>query len=148
MGYWNMPEATQEALEGGWLHSGDAGTMDDEDYLYIQDRIKDMVVSGGENIYPREIENTLFEHSAVADAAVIGIPSEQWGESLLAFITLKPGETANGDDIVEFCRGKLAGYKIPRQVEFIDVIPRNASGKVLKKDLREPYWKDENRRIG
>ena len=122
--------------------------MDDDDYLYIQDRIKDMVVSGGENIYPREIENLLFEHPAVADAAVIGIPSEQWGESLLAFITLKPGESAVSDDIIEFCRSKLAGYKIPRQVEFIDVIPRNASGKVLKKDLREPYWENVERRVG
>ena len=148
MGYWNMPEATAQAIKDGWLHSGDAGKIDEDGYLYIQDRIKDMVVSGGENIYPREIENVLFEHSAIADVAVIGIPSEQWGESLLAFVVQKPGESTTADDVIEFCRQKLAGYKIPRQIEFIDELPRNASGKVLKKDLREPYWVGMERRIG
>lgn len=147
-GYWNLPEATAEALKDGWFYCGDAGRMDDDGYLYIQDRIKDMIVSGGENVYPREVENVLFEHQAVADAAVIGIPSEQWGEAVLAFIVVKPGESVSTEEIIEFCREKLAGYKIPRQVEFTEVLPRNASGKVLKKDLREPYWAGVDRRVG
>lgn len=148
MGYWNQPEATEKALKGGWMHTGDAAYMDEEGFIYIQDRIKDMIVSGGENIYPAEIESALFEHPAVADAAVIGIPSEQWGESVLAFLLLKPGETVTTDELIDFCRPRLAGFKIPRKFEFLDEIPRNASGKVLKKDLREPYWEGVDRRVG
>jgi len=148
MGYWNLPEATTKSLVDGWMHTGDAAYMDDEGFIYIQDRIKDMVVSGGENIYPSEVERTLFEHEAVADAAVIGVPSERWGEELLAFLQLKPGAAVTTEEIVDFCRGRLAGYKIPRRIEVIDEIPRNASGKVLKKDLREPYWKGIERRVG
>ena len=146
-GYWNLPEATEKALKGGWMHTGDAAYMDDEGFIYIQDRIKDMIVSGGENVYPAEIESALFEHPAVADAAVIGVPSEQWGEAILAFLVLKPGESVTSDDLVEFCRSSLAGFKVPRQFEFIEEIPRNASGKVLKKDLREPYWEGVERRV-
>jgi|TARA_B100000315_G_scaffold259073_1_gene313490 acyl-CoA synthetase (AMP-forming)/AMP-acid ligase II len=147
MGYWNLPEETEKALKGGWMHTGDAAYMDDEGFIYIQDRIKDMIVSGGENIYPKEVEDALFEHPAVADAAVIGIPSEQWGEAVLAFITLKQGEQVTPDEFIEFCRPLLAGYKIPRQIEFIDQIPRNVTGKILKKDLREPYWRGVERRV-
>ena len=106
-----------------------------------------MIVSGGENIYPKEVEDALFEHPAVADAAVIGIPSEQWGEAVLAFITLKQGEQVTADEFIEFCRPLLAGYKIPRKIEFIDQIPRNVTGKILKKDLREPYWQGIERRV-
>jgi acyl-CoA synthetase (AMP-forming)/AMP-acid ligase II len=135
MGYWNLPEATEKSLKDGWMHTGDAAYMDDEGFIYIQDRIKDMIVSGGENIYPTEIENALFEHDAVADAAVIGIPSEQWGESVLAFLVLKDGQTVTPED------------KIPRRIEFLDAIPRNASGKILKKDLREPFWEGVERRV-
>jgi len=113
----------------------------------IQDRIKDMIVSGGENIYPAEIENALFEHDAVADAAVIGIPSEQWGESVMAFLVLKPDHQVSEEEIIEFCRPRLAGFKIPRHIEFLDEVPRNASGKVLKKDLREPFWVGIDRRV-
>lgn len=148
MGYWNLPEATEKALQNGWMHTGDAAYMDDEGFIYIQDRIKDMIVSGGENIYPTEIENALFEHEAVADAAVIGIPSEQWGESVMAFLVLKADHQVSADEIVEFCRPRLAGFKIPRRIEFLDEVPRNASGKVLKKDLREPYWVGVDRRVG
>ncbi len=147
MGYWNLPEATEKSLKDGWMHTGDAAYMDDEGFIYIQDRIKDMIVSGGENIYPAEIENALFEHDAVADAAVIGIPSEQWGESVLAFLVLKDGQTVTPEEMIEFCRPRLAGYKIPRRIEFLDAIPRNASGKILKKDLREPYWQGVERRV-
>lgn len=147
MGYWNLPEATEKSLKDGWMHTGDAAYMDDEGYIFIQDRIKDMIVSGGENIYPTEIENALFEHEAVADAAVIGIPNEQWGESVLAFLVLKEGQTVDAEEMIEFCRPRLAGYKIPRRIEFLDQIPRNASGKILKKDLREPFWAGVERRV-
>ncbi len=146
-GYWNLPEASAEALAGGWMHTGDAGILDDEGYLYIQDRTKDMVVSGGENVYPREVENVLFEHPAVADVAVIGVPDEKWGEAVKAIIVLREGESATSEEIIDFCRGKLAGYKRPRSVDFIDALPRNASGKVLKKDLREKYWVGHTRRV-
>jgi acyl-CoA synthetase (AMP-forming)/AMP-acid ligase II len=116
-------------------------------YLYIQDRTKDMIVSGGENVYPREIENVLFEHPAVADVAVIGVPDEQWGEAVKAIVVLREGATATEEEIVDFCRGRLAGYKRPRSVDFSAALPRNASGKVLKKDLREKYWAGHERRV-
>ncbi len=147
-GYWNRPDASEEALRGGWMHTGDAGRLDDAGFLYIQDRVKDMIVSGAENVYPREIEEVLFAHDAVADAAVIGIPDEKWGEAVLAFIVKSAGADASADDLLEYCRSRLAGYKQPRQLEFVDELPRNASGKVLKKDLREPYWKGHERRVG
>ena len=144
-GYWNLPDATANALRGGWMYTGDAGRMDEEGFVYIQDRIKDMIVSGGENIYPKEVENALFEHPNVADAAVIGVPSEQWGEAVLAFVATRDGQTIEPDELIAFCRERLAGYKVPRAIESIAQIPRNASGKVLKKDLREPYWRDVDR---
>ena len=148
MKYWNMPEATAKTLVDGWLYTGDAAKMDDEGFIFIQDRIKDMIVSGGENIYPKEIENALFDHPNVADAAVIGIPDEKFGETMLAFIQTKDGNNIGEEELVAFCRERLAGYKTPRQFEFISEVPRNASGKVLKKDLREPYWTGIERRIG
>ncbi len=147
-GYWNLPDQTEKALHGGWLHTGDAGILDDDGYLYIQDRVKDMIVSGGENVYPREIEDVLFTHPAIADAAVIGIPSEQWGEEVKAIVVKKDGCDLSADDILAFCKGKLGGYKRPRSVDFVAALPRNPSGKLLKKDLREPYWKDQQRRVG
>ena len=147
MGYWNLPEATEKSLKNGWMHTGDAAYMDEEGLIYIQDRIKDMIVSGAENIYPAEIEAVLFEHPAVADAAVIGIPSERWGETVLAFLALKDGHSLAMEDMVEFCRPRLAGFKIPRRIEFLEEVPRNASGKVLKKDLREPFWEGIERRV-
>ncbi len=146
-GYWNLPEATAEALRGGWMHTGDAGRLDDEGYLYIQDRVKDMIVSGGENVYPREIEDVLFGHPAVADAAVIGVPSARWGEEVKAIVVLRAGTSATEDELVQFCRGELGGYKCPRTVEFVAALPRNPSGKVLKRELREPYWKGHTRRV-
>jgi acyl-CoA synthetase (AMP-forming)/AMP-acid ligase II len=146
-GYWNRPDASEEALRGGWMHTGDAGTLDDEGYLFIQDRVKDMIVSGGENVYPKEIEDVLFEHPGVADAAVIGVPDEKWGETVKAIVVRKD-ESVGADEILEHCRSKLGGYKQPRSVDFVDALPRNPSGKVLKKDLREPYWKGHQRRVG
>jgi acyl-CoA synthetase (AMP-forming)/AMP-acid ligase II len=147
-GYWNLPEASAEALRGGWMHTGDAATMDDEGFVYIQDRVKDMIVSGGENVYPREIEDVLFQHPAVADAAVIGVPDAQWGEAVKAVVVLRAGKTATESELVDHCRAKLAGYKRPRSVDFIAELPRNPSGKVLKRELREPYWKGHTRRVG
>jgi acyl-CoA synthetase (AMP-forming)/AMP-acid ligase II len=146
-GYWNMPDESAEALRGGWLHTGDAGMMDDEGYVYIQDRVKDMIVSGGENVYPRGIEDVLFQHPAVADAAVIGVPDEQWGETVKAIVVLRQGATATEEEIIDFCRGRLGGFERPRSVDFIELLPRNPSGKVLKRDLREPYWAGRRRRV-
>jgi len=147
-GYWNLPEATARTLRDGWLFTGDAARMDEEGFIYIEDRIKDMIVSGGENVYPKEVENALFEHPDVADAAVIGIPSEKWGEAILAFLVTRDGEPIETEEVMDFCRERLAGYKVPRQVEFLAEVPRNATGKVLKKNLREPYWEGVERRVG
>jgi acyl-CoA synthetase (AMP-forming)/AMP-acid ligase II len=146
-GYWKLPEATAEALAGGWMHTGDAASLDAEGFLYIQDRVKDMIVSGGENIYPREVENALFEHAAVADAAVIGVPDVRWGEAVKALVVLRPGAQVGEAELIEFCRERLAAFKRPRSVEFVTELPRNPSGKVLKKDLREKYWKGHTRRV-
>jgi fatty-acyl-CoA synthase len=145
--YWNLPEATAEALRGGWLHTGDAGILDEEGFLYLQDRVKDMIVSGGENVYPREVENALFEHPAVADAAVIGVPDPKWGEAVKAIVVLRKGQQASADELIAFCKDRLAGYKRPRSVDFVDELPRNASGKVLKKEIREKYWQGHTRRV-
>ncbi len=146
-GYWNRPEETVEALRGGWMHTGDAGMMDDEGYLYIQDRVKDMIVSGGENVYPRVVEEVLFQHPAIADAAVIGVPDERWGETVKAIVVLRPGMNATPDEIMEFCRGRLGRFERPRSVDFVEALPRTPSGKVLKRALREPYWVGHRRRV-
>ncbi len=146
-GYWNRPEANAESLRGGWMHTGDAGSLDEEGYLYVQDRVKDMIVSGGENVYPREIEDVLFRHPEVADAAVIGVPDDSWGEVVKAIVVPVAGCTPTAEAIIEFCRGQLAGYKRPRSVDFVAALPRNPSGKVLKRELREPYWQGRERRV-
>jgi acyl-CoA synthetase (AMP-forming)/AMP-acid ligase II len=147
-GYWNREAESAEALRGGWMHTGDAGVLDEEGFLYIQDRVKDMIVSGGENVYPREVEDVLFEHPAVADVAVIGVPDEQWGEAVKAIVVRKPGAELGAEALLDFCKGRLGGYKRPRSVDFVDALPRNPSGKVLKKDLREKYWAGQQRRVG
>ncbi len=146
-GYWNRPEANAESLRGGWMHSGDAGSFDDEGFLYVQDRVKDMIVSGGENVYPREIEDVLFRHPGIADAAVIGVPDEQWGEVVKAIVVRAAGSAPTAEEIIDFCRGQLAGYKRPRSVDFIAALPRNPSGKILKRELRAPYWKNRQREV-
>jgi acyl-CoA synthetase (AMP-forming)/AMP-acid ligase II len=147
-GYWKQPEATAEALRGGWMHTGDAGIMDDESYLYIRDRIKDMIISGGENVYPRVVEDVLYRHPAVAEAAVIGVPDEKWGEAVKAVVVLREGMTATAEDIIEFCKGKVGGFERPRSVDFVDALPRTPSGKALKRVLREPYWTGHKRNVG
>jgi len=147
-GYWNMPDKTAEAIREGWLWTGDIGYLDDEGYLYIVDRSKDMIISGGENIYPREIEEVLFGHEAVADAAVIGVPNDKgWGEEVKACVVRKPDTELDEAAVIAFCRERLAGYKCPKSVDFIEEIPRNLSGKVLKKDLRAPYWEGHTRAV-
>ncbi len=147
-GYWNLAEETAAALTGGWMHTGDAGRVDAEGYVYIQDRVKDMIVSGGENVYPAVVEAALFGHPAVADVAVIGVPDEQWGETVKAMVVLREGESATDEQLMEFCSGRLGGFQRPRSVDFIAEIPRNASGKVLKRELREPFWEGHARRVG
>jgi acyl-CoA synthetase (AMP-forming)/AMP-acid ligase II len=139
-GYWHAPDATAETLRGGWLHTGDAGRLDADGYLYIHDRVKDMIVSGGENVYPRMVEQVLAEHPAVADVAVIGVPDPRWGETVKAVVVLHPGVTAGETEIIDFCRGRLGGFQRPRSVDMVDALPRNTAGKVLKRVLREPYW--------
>lgn len=135
-GYWNNPEATAKAVVDGWLHTGDAGRVDEEGYVYIQDRVKDMIISGGENIYPAEIENILVSHPHIQDASVIGVPDAKWGEAPLAVLVSGGQPELTAEELSEFCRGKLAAYKIPRKLEYIAALPRNPTGKVLKKDIR------------
>jgi long-chain acyl-CoA synthetase len=148
-GYWNRPEDTAKAITSdGWFKTGDAGYFDGDGYLYIHDRVKDMIVSGGENVYPAEVENVLFEHPAVADAAAIGVPHEKWGETVKAVVVLKPGQSATEQEIIDFARSRIAKFKAPTSVDFIELLPRNPSGKVLKRELREPYWAGHDRRVG
>ena len=147
-GYWNMPEATAATIDAeGWLRTGDAGYIDDDGYLYIHDRVKDMIISGGENVYPAEVENAIYSHPDVADVAVIGIPDAKWGEAVKACVVLKPGANVGEADIIAHARQQIAGYKCPKSVDFIASLPRNPSGKILRRELREPYWKGRDRAI-
>ena len=146
-GYWNKPAETAAAFLDGWLRTGDVGRLDAEGYLYICDRSKDVIISGGENVYPREVENVLFAHPAIADAAVIGIPDATYGEAVLAVVVLKGGAELSADEVVTHCRRHLGGYKLPRRVEFVASLPRNPSGKVLKSELRAPYWRGHARNV-
>ncbi len=146
-GYWNRPEATAEALRGGWLHTGDLGMLDDQGYLFILDRKKDMIISGGNNIYPREIEEVLLTHPAVFEVAIVGVPDPLWGESVKALVVLQPGTTTSEDELIEYCRAHLASYKKPRTVEFVEALPKSAYGKVLKRELRQAYWEGRARQV-
>lgn len=145
-GYWGMPDATATALsEDNWFRTGDAGYLDEDGYLYIHDRVKDMIISGGENIYPAEVENVLMSHPAVSDCAVIGVPSEQWGETPKALVVL--ASDVPEQEIIDYCREHLAHFKCPSSVEHRDQIPRNPTGKILKRELRAPYWQGEDRAV-
>jgi acyl-CoA synthetase (AMP-forming)/AMP-acid ligase II len=145
--YWHNPEETQDVMGGGWLHTGDMGYYDQQGYIYIVDRKKDMIITGGENVYPREIEEVLYKHSAVAEAAVIGVPDELWVERVHALIVLKEGRHATEDEVIEFCKRHLARYKAPKSAEFVESLPKNPQGKILKRELREKYWKGLERKI-
>jgi acyl-CoA synthetase (AMP-forming)/AMP-acid ligase II len=147
-GYWKQPDATTRTISpDGWLRTGDAGYLDDEGFLYIHDRIKDMVISGGENIYPAEVENAIFGHPGVADVAVIGVPDTKWGEAVKAMVVRVPDSDVSEADIIAWARKRIAAYKAPRSVDFIDALPRNASGKILRRALREPFWRALDRRV-
>ena len=146
-GYWNRPEDTSNAIRDGWLHTGDAGYFDEDGYLYIHDRLKDMIVSGAENVYPAEVERVLEGFPGIAEVAVIGIPDEQWGEAVKAIVVPTDGTVLSESDIIEFARHHIARFKCPKSVDVVAAIPRNPSGKVLKKVLREPYWEGHDRKI-
>ncbi|MBK1783114.1 long-chain-fatty-acid--CoA ligase [Prauserella cavernicola] len=146
-GYWKRPRETAETIVDGWLRTGDAGRRDEHGYLYIEDRVKDMIISGGENIYPAEVERVLVEFPGVAEAAVIGVPDERWGETVKAVLVLADGATLTEHDVVEFCRARLARYKCPSTVDVVESLPRNATGKILKRTLRAPYWEGRQRAL-
>lgn len=139
-GYWRRPEATAEAFYGEWYRSGDAGYLDAAGYLYLRDRIKDLIISGGENIYPAEVENVICDHEAVVEAAVIGVPDPRWGEAVKAIIVLRSGSTVSQADLMQFIRERIASFKVPKSIDFVDQLPRNPSGKILRRQLRLPYW--------
>ncbi|KUH97324.1 long-chain-fatty-acid--CoA ligase [Mycobacterium sp. IS-3022] len=148
-GYWNNPDATAATLtDDGWLKTGDAGYLDSEGYVFLHDRVKDMIVSGGENVYPAEVENVLMTHPAVADAAVIGVPDATWGEAVKAIVVPAEGGCPTESELIAYARDRLAGFKLPKSVSFAEGLPRTPSGKVLKRALREPYWEGVGRRIG
>jgi len=142
-GYLNRPDATGEAMRGGWMHTGDMGYFDAEGYLYLTDRKKDMIVSGGENVYPREVEDVLFEHPAILEAAVIGVPDDKWGERVHAVLVLREGAKADREGVIRFARSRLAGYKLPKTVGFVSELPKNAAGKVDKNRLRATFGAGE-----
>ncbi|SFO47864.1 Acyl-CoA synthetase (AMP-forming)/AMP-acid ligase II [Variovorax sp. PDC80] len=146
-GYWGKPEQTAAAVREGWMHTGDGAWMDDGGYIYVVDRIKDMIISGGENVYSAEVENAIAQHPAVAACAVIGIPSDEWGESVHAALILKPGLNVTGDEVIAHCKALIAGYKCPRSVAFVDALPMSGAGKVLKTQLREPFWQGRQRNV-
>jgi len=146
-GYWKLPELTKETLRNGWYHTGDLGKMDEGRFIYIVDRKKDMIISGGENIYPKEIEDVLFQHPDVAEAAVIGIPDEDWGEAIKALVIKKAGSSLTESDLIEHCKQRLASYKKPRSIQFVDSLPRSTAGKVLKHEIRAQYWQGRDRKV-
>jgi long-chain acyl-CoA synthetase len=148
LGYWNKPEETASALQDGWVFTGDAGYFDQDGYLFIVDRVKDMVVTGGENVFTTEVENAVISHEAVQDVAVIGIPHEEWGEAVHAIVILRAGQEASAEEILAHCRGRIAGYKLPKGITFrLEPLPLSGAGKVLKTELRKPYWEGLDRKV-
>jgi long-chain acyl-CoA synthetase len=147
-GYWGKPDATAKTIDAnGWLRTGDAGYLDEDGYVFIHDRVKDMIISGGENIYPAEVENAIFGHPAVADVGVIGVPDEKWGEAVKAVVSVKPGAEVSPTEIIAWARERIAAFKCPKSVDFVETVPRNPSGKILRRELREPYWAGIERRV-
>lgn len=146
-GYWRNPEATARTIKDGWLHTGDMGYMDEDGYLFIMDRSKDMIISGGENIYPREIEEVLVRHPAVREVAVVGVPDTKWGEAIKAVVALVPGRSAIEAELISFCKEHIASYKKPKTVDFVDELPKNNYGKILKRELRAKYWAEKERKV-
>lgn len=148
LGYWNRPEETAKTLIGdGWLRTGDVGLLDDEGYLFLKDRMKDMIITGGENVYPAEVESALYAHPMIADVAVIGVPDERWGEAVKAVVVPAPGSEPNPAEIIAWARERIAAFKCPKSIDFVEALPRNPSGKILRRSLREPYWADKGRMV-
>lgn len=147
VGYWKAPKLTKETIVDGWIHTRDMGYLDEDGYLYLVDRKSDMIISGGFNVYPREVEEVLYQHPAVLEAAVVGVPDEKWVETVKAFVVLKKNHTATEEEIIEFCKERLASYKKPTSVEFIDELPKSPVGKVVRRVLREKYWKGKERQV-
>ncbi len=148
VGYWKNPELTKECLRDGWFRMGDMGYFDEDGYLFLVDRKADMIVTGGENVYPKETEDVLYEHPAVMEAAVVSAPDEKWGERVQAVVVLRQGQTATGEELIQHCKGKLAGYKCPKAVEFWDAIPKTPIGKIIRKDVKKKFWEGHERSIG
>jgi acyl-CoA synthetase (AMP-forming)/AMP-acid ligase II len=146
-GYWNSPDETAHALRGGWMHTGDGGYLDEQGYLYVVDRLKDMIVSGGENVYSAEVENAVARHPAVAQCAVIGVPDPDWGERVHAVVVLHPGATLTAAELREHAKTLIAGYKAPRSMEIAGALPLSGAGKVLKRELRQKYWDAGDRQV-
>jgi acyl-CoA synthetase (AMP-forming)/AMP-acid ligase II len=145
-GYHNLPEATAEVItEDGWFRTGDMGRVDADGFVYVEDRLKDMIISGGENVYSPEVERVLAEHPSVMEVAVIGVPDDRWGETVKAVVALHPGAETTEEELIGFCREQLARYKCPRSVDVLEALPRNPTGKILKRDLRKPYWEGRDR---
>jgi long-chain acyl-CoA synthetase len=146
-GYWKKPQLTQKVIKAGWYYTGDMGMFDDLGYLYIVDRKKDMIISGGENIYPKEVENVLYGHPAVVEASVIGVPDDIWGEVVKAFIIKKPNTDVNENELIEYCAKHLARYKKPKSIDFVEQFPRSTAGKILKRELKKPFWTNKERKV-
>ena len=146
-GYWQREKDTAQAVRGGWFYTGDAGYLDEEGFIFLKDRVKDMIVSGGENVYPAEVEAVLMGHPEVLECAVIGVPDAKWGETVKAVVVRRAGTRLSEEALIGWSKDKLAGFKRPRSVDFIESLPRNASGKLLKRMLREPYWAGYMRRV-
>jgi len=147
LGYWKLPEATAATMKDGWVATGDVGYLDEDGYVYMYDRAKDMIITGGENVYPAEVESGIYGHPDVLEVAVIGVPDEKWGEAVKAVCVPKPGATVDPDSVISWARERLAGFKVPKSVDVIDALPRNPSGKILRRQLREPYWAGFDRQI-
>ena len=146
-GYWKNPEFTAEVLRGGWLHMGDMGYMDEDGYVYMTDRKADMIISGGENVYPKEVEDVIYAHPAVKECSVVSSPSEGWGEIVHAVVVLKPGARAAEKDIIDHCKKTLAGYKCPKAVSFWNDLPKSIIGKIMKKEIKQKFWEGKARMI-
>jgi acyl-CoA synthetase (AMP-forming)/AMP-acid ligase II len=146
-GYYNEPDKTAETIVDGWLHTGDVGHLDAEGYLHITDRKKDMIISGGFNVYPSEVEQVIWAHPAVQDCAVIGVPDDQWGEAVKAVVELNAGQTVTAEELIALCKSKLGSVKTPKSIDFVAALPRSTAGKVLKKELRKTYWAGQERKI-
>jgi long-chain acyl-CoA synthetase len=147
MGYWKNPELTAKTLRGGWLHTGDMGTFDEDGYIYLKDRKADMIVTGGENVYPKETEDALYGHPAVHECAVVSAPDDKWGERVQAAVVLKPGQKVTEEELINYCKTKIAGYKCPKKIEFWGELPKTPIGKILRKDVKKQYWKGRDKSI-